>query len=42
MNGVNGAGEPRQSATELFDLQDMQPYDPTQEIIFPPELKVRR
>lgn len=27
--------------TKLFEVHDMQPYDPTQEIIFPPELKVR-
>lgn len=26
----------------LYDAGDFQPYDPTQELIFPPELKVER
>lgn len=26
----------------LYDAEDFQPYDPTQELIFPPELKVER
>lgn len=52
MKGLNGAetddcetnetvDSHTQPATELFQLRDMRPYDPTQEIIFPPELKVK-
>lgn len=38
-NGVKP--EPNEPGRQLFQANDMKPYDPSQEIIFPPELKVR-
>lgn len=48
MNGeVNGDAKDVNGITDdishvLYDTKDFQPYDASQEIIFPPELKVKR
>ena len=37
---INGVYVVMQEATLLFNTADFAPYDPTQEVIFPPELMV--
>uniref|UniRef100_A0A4W6ETK1 Aldehyde oxidase 1 n=1 Tax=Lates calcarifer TaxID=8187 RepID=A0A4W6ETK1_LATCA len=38
LNGANNADEPEHEKPQLFDKDDFLPLDPTQELIFPPEL----
>ncbi|GAA6224228.1 aldehyde oxidase [Lates japonicus] len=38
LNGVDNADEPEHEKPQLFDKDDFLPLDPTQELIFPPEL----
>uniref|UniRef100_A0A8C2XNL5 xanthine dehydrogenase n=1 Tax=Cyclopterus lumpus TaxID=8103 RepID=A0A8C2XNL5_CYCLU len=38
LNGEQTAGEPEPEKPRLFDKEDFLPLDPTQELIFPPEL----
>lgn len=40
-NGCNGRSEYRQQKLKLTDLSRMAAYDPSQELIFPPELRMK-
>lgn len=39
-NLSNGCGEQNNEDEDLYDVNEFLPYDPSQEPIFPPELKV--